>query len=325
MSTLSITSKAVAFGDPTATNNPSRRNFDWSRQYTVSVANPRSFHETIEAGTSKTIFSSTRSTSLDGTSAFSSAASALGGGRYRFTWTGGTNPGLRTDRALTLTGQAVTVTVNADQSANLSLGAGTFGATAVNDIVFIPDVTTGDSASVFNVANVGFWQVIAVLSSTNIQVQRLSGEAFVATGETVTLASNGQLQAFSASGVQAGDKATISAGFAAVTQKTFTVAQVTSTWFEVVSTTAIPAEAGKLPGSAGLVFYPGAKTFLRVEADQECVVQLNGDSGTSIRVSPVAAGDTEQVGWFEKYGPVWSLVVINKAAATLSIDVFSAE
>lgn len=324
---LTILSKAVAFGDQTPNSNPQLKFYDWSKNpQALPVSNPQSFPGSLAAGMSKTIFDATEALTLDNSTAFSVTLSSLdAGSRYRFSWTGGTNPTLRTDRGLTLSGQAVTVVANANNSVNLTLGGGTFGSVVVGDIVYIPGVTTGDSAGPFNPDNEGFWTVLAVISTTDIQLARLPGESYSAAGETQTIASNAQLQAFSAAGVQVGDSVTISAGFSTVNQKTFVIDQITSTWFEVLSTSPLAVESGKMPGTAGIAFYSFSKRFIRIEATEEMVVQLNGDTGFSNRLSPIAPGDLNQVGWFEKFGPVFKLVLVNKASVSVDYAIFTCE
>lgn len=326
---LTITSRALAFLDASATSNPQLKAFDWALGAggirSLSVVDPKTFAGSIAAGASATVFDGTRSTTIDGTSAFTSTLSALdAGSRYRFTWVGGTNPTLRTDRGLTLNAQNLTVVVNADLTVNLSTGGGTFGTVVAGDTVFVPHTTTGDAANVFSTSNAGFWTVLAVISPTNLQLGRPTGDSFEATGETVLLVSNSQLQAFSAAGVQVGDNVTISAGFAATSRRTYTVDRLTANWFEVISSDSIAAESSKLPGATGLVFYTDAKRFLHLEVDQEGIAQLDGDTGETLRLSPIQAGDSKQPGWFEKFGPTHKLVVVNKSTATLNYIAFSA-
>ncbi len=324
---LTIASKASSFNDSSTTNNPQRRFFDWTRELrALVVENPQSYNGELAVGASATIFDGVRATTLDGTSAFTVTLSALdAGSRYRFTWVGGTDPTLRTDRALTLTGQTMTFTVNSNQTVTVTIGAGSMAGAVAGDIIFIPHTTTGDTANVLSTENAGYWQVLAATSATNIQIGRLAGESFEATGEEVVLTSNTQFQAYSSSGVQVGDSVVISAAFATATQKTFTIDRVTSSWFEVLSTTAIPAEASELPGAAGMIFYTNVKRFIRIETDQDAAVQFNGDTGLTVRIAPFQAGDTEQPGWLEKIGPAYKLVLVNKSATSLNYSVFTAE
>jgi hypothetical protein len=323
---LAISNRAVAYSDVEATSNPSLKNFDWALSIkNLSVTDPKSFSGSVPNGSSVTVFDGTRTTTLAGDTAFGVSLSSLDAGtRYRFTWSGGTNPTLRTDRALTLTGQTVTVTQNTDYSVNMSLGAGAFTGVVVGDSVFIPHTTTGDTANVFSTSNAGLWTVLAVISSTNLQLIRPAGASFEATAETVTLSSNSQLVAYSSAGVQVGDNVAISAGFTSSTRKTYTVDKITSGWFEVLSSAAIAIESSKTPTATGMIFYTDGKRFLHLEVDQESVVQLNGDTGENLRLVPVQSGDSRQPGWIEVFGAFYKLVIVNKSSSSVSFVAHSA-
>lgn len=325
MSTLIVSSKAVAHSDTSASNDPRRKHFDWTRERKVDVSNPKSNEEVIPAGGSFTFFNGTVATSIDGSTAFSVTKSSLGGGRYRFTNSGGTAPALRTDRALTLNGQNVTIVDNGDGSASITLGAGTFGGTVAGDSLFLPGPQTGDSTTPFNVLNQGFWVVIAVQSATALQAVRPTGEAFSVAGETVLLTANSQLAAFSAAGVQPGDKVDISLVFSPSTLRTYEIAAVTPSWFEVVSSAVIPLETGKIPTAAGMIFYTEAKRYLSVETDQEIALRINGMTDDKLRVSPFQAGAADQTGWHEHTGPCWSLVAVNKSSQSATVILLTAE
>jgi hypothetical protein len=328
MSHLTISSKAVAYSDPTVTGNPLRKNFDWQRGYAIDVTNPKSMQSEVVAGDSYTFFNGSRTTAIDGTTAFDVTANPALANVYRFTRSAGTVPALRTARTPVLGGApfaTLSVVVQADASVTMQLTDGTWGDVVAGDTVFIPGASTGDAATPIDILNEGLWIVLAVLSSTVIQCGRATGETFSGTSSSVTLTSTSQVLAFSAAGVQLDDSVAISNAFAASTQKTFTVSQVTPSWFEVTSTTVIPLETGKLPTATGMIFYSSAKRFVRVECDQELVVRLNGATTDYLRTSPVDPADTEQVGWFEVFGPVWSLTVVNKSSQIATVDLFSAE
>jgi hypothetical protein len=325
MSNLVVNSKATAFRDATPNNNPQRKHFDWNRGLTASVSNAKVSQETIPAGGSVTFWNGTVSTSVDGTSAFSVTRNVADPSRYRFTSVSGTAPVFRTDRALAFATHNVTITVNPDATATFDVAGSTWGAVAAGDTVFIPGASTGDAAGPFNVLNEGFWVVLAVLSATSIQCQRPTGTDFQGSPETIAVVANSNISAFSASGVQIGNHVEISGGFTTATQRTYTVDRVTPTWFEVISSSPIAIESSKIPTATGLKFYAYTKRFLRLEANQEVVVRLNGATDDTNRVSPIEAGAEEAVGWFEKWGPVWSLVVINKSSQSVTVDAFSAE
>lgn len=325
---ITLSSQALAFNDPTPNSDPQLKSIDWKPNHqALPCANAgRAPFGTLAAGQSVVVFDGTRSLTVDGTTAFSVTLSPLDAGtRYRFTWTGGTNPGFRTDRGLTLSTHTVTFTIGANQVADVTLGGGTFGATAVGDTVLVPGLSTGDSAGPFSALNEGVWVVIGALSSTHLQLARLVGSSFSGTSETQTVTANGQLVAFSAAGVQVGDSLTISAGFPITDQQTFTVDRVTSTWFEVISSLPLATVSGATPGAAGIQFYSTVKRWTRVEVDQQAVVQMNADVGMSNILQPIAPGDAQNMGWSERWGPVYKIVVINQSPSLMNFNVFSCE
>jgi hypothetical protein len=325
---LTIVSQALGFGDPTPNNDPALKYFDWKKNVqALPCANPgRSPPGTLALGLSTVVFDGTRTLTIDGTTAFGVTLSPLNAGtRYRFTWTGGTNPTLRTDRGLTLNTLAVTFSIGANQVADVTLSGNSFGSTAAGDTVFIPGVTTGDAAGPFNSQNEGFWTVLAVLTSTHIQMARAPGTSFSGASETQTVTANSQFVAFTAAGVQPADSVTISAGFPVADEKTFVVDKVTSTWFEVISSLPLATVSGATPGAAGMQFYSTVKRWIRVEVDQQAVVQLNADSTMNNVLIPVVPADINNMGWLEKFGPTYKVTIVNQSASTLNFSVFSAE
>lgn len=226
---LRIVKQIVAFGDGSPTNHPKLRYVDWNRDISdIPVQNPRSEGHTIAPGAEKVIFDGTRTTFIDGTTAFSVALVPGTSDRYRFRWTGGTNPGFRTDRALDLTGATVSVIINQNQTVNLNITAGTptFAGVVAGDTLWIPTIDDGVT-SPFSPANHGFWTVIAA-TSASLTLQRPTDcdfEALTETGVVVTAAN--QVQSFSAAGVQVGDSLDVSLGFAPATLRNFRIVGVT--------------------------------------------------------------------------------------------------
>ena len=255
--TLNVVTKILAYADQQVNSQPRLRFVDWVRDISgIPVRDPLSSGHQVAGQTAVTIFNGTRATTLDGTTAFSVALLPLTeSNRYRFTWTGGTNPTLRTGRGLTPTGILLTLTVNPNATLTVVAASPLFGSVLVGDEVFIPHTTTGDAANVFSVLNAGYWQVLSVTSTTQITLVRPAGQDFEGASEAVTPASNSQLRAYSAAGVLIGDSADITAGFNLGTRKTFDVLAVTDAFFEVLSTTPLATESGITPGATGLVFF----------------------------------------------------------------------
>lgn len=313
-----------AYGEGTATNSPNLKYVDWKRSINAEpVKNPRSEGVTIEPKSEKLIFDGSRTLTLDGTTSLALTLSPLDPSRYRFSYVSGTALGLRTARALVLANNPLTLTALANGSLTVEATEGSpFVAVQVGDTVFVPGASTGDSGLGFNVANEGFWTVIGV-TGARLTLARLPGEDFVGASESVEVLSEGVL-AFSAAGVQVGDKVEISAGFSDPVRSTFEVVAVTSAWFEVVSTAPLAAETAS-PGAAGLAVYTSAKRFVRVEVDQECVVRVNGDTGNSNRVSPWAPADPVRMGEYVKAGPTWALKVYNRSTVPAKVNFISVE
>lgn len=325
--TLKLVSKTLAYADLGETSNPTKRFADWSAQQTYQVRNPKTEPYTIAPGDTLAVFSGVRSTSVANDTEFTLTTSLLSATRYRFTHSAGAAPALRTARAVDLSGVDLTLTVNANSTLTLVADAVTpFSAVQVGDIVFIPGASTGDAASPFDSLNEGYWTVLAVTtSSTTLQLARPLGAGFAAFGQTVTPDDAAEVQIFSAAGVQVGDKVTISVSFVASVQNTYEIVAVNPSWFEVVATQPMPTGITGVPTTSGIVFYTNAKRYVRFQADQECVVRLNGDATDLNRLSPWTAGDMENAAPFEKGGPTWSASVVNKSSEPLNIIFISVE
>lgn len=325
MSALTLILQSLAYDDVGSTSNP--RQVRINRRPNVQnipVDNPATVPVPLAPGASATVIDGVRATTLDGTSAFSLALSSLDPTRYRITWTGGTNPTFRTDRGLTLQTVALTLTVNANLTLTVSAAGSPFSAVQNGDTVFIPGPSTGDAATLFNPLNEGFWYVLTHAAGT-MTLSRAAGTVFSGATETVTPANNTQLVAFSAAGVQAGDTINLSAGFAASADHAYEVLAATATWVEFQSTAPLGPQTGVTPGAAGMVFYTSAKRFFALETDQEIVVQVNGDTGTSRHVVPWVQGDPNFVGLDMLVGPVWKLVLVNQSSVVANVLVVSAE
>ena len=335
MAQLNIHTNILMFADPeTVSSNPKRRNTDWTVDYgQIAVRSPENREYLLQPGETKTIYSGVRTLTSDVTTEYALTLNTYSGGVYRLTNTGGQAPGFRTARALALAGETVTVSVNNNATVDFTLiptSVPTFAAVQVGDTVFIPDVTTGDTASPFNQLNVGFWTVLAIGASgaganRRLTCRRLPGQSFQASAEAVAVVASTEFKAFSSAGVQVGDTVVFDAGFSQVTWGSYSVRTVTADWIEFASGEYLPLEADILPGVTGVVFYSEAKSFLRIEADQRAVVRYNGATDNSNQLKPRVAGDQDKVGYEEKWGPVWSLVIVNLSRTnSMQLQVISA-
>lgn len=323
MSTLRVTTNVIAFSDPEATSQPRMRHVDWLRALVVpGVSNPRSEAYTLAPGEERLVFDGTRSLTIDGTTAFSVALVPGEDITYRIRHTGGTAPGFRTARAFSANGGTIDVVVNTDQTVTMTIAGGTFTGISGGDTLWLPG-SEESVTSPFSVVNQGFWLVMTV-SATVLVLRReedFNGEA--QTGVAITNAN--QIAAFSASGVQEGDKVELVSGFASVNRTTYPVVNVTSAYIDVQTVIPMAAEAGVLPGASGLLVYTNAKRWVRLEADQEVAVKVNGDTSTTQKVSPWIAGDVNGAGDYARSGPTFSLRILNLSQEPASINVVSVE
>jgi hypothetical protein len=329
VSILNSLSTVTIYDDSSTTNSPQQSFVNWKRNVlSMSVNNPTNTRLKVLPGQTLNVFNGTTATLIDGTSAFSISLNPVLTSTYRVLNTGGTAPGFRTARAVTVNGVAITVAINNNASATFTVGAPTFGSVQAGDTIFIPTALTGDSAlnNVFSVLNGGYWTVLSA-TSTVLTVTRPTGQSFSGTAETVTPTNNLHLQAMSASGVQVGDTVEISAGFSPITRQAFVITAVNPSWVEFISTAALPLETGILPTASGMVFYTKCKRFLRIEVDQNVVLRLNGDTSDKLRISTTQLSTGENFGWFETgSGPCWQLDVVNRSTTSiLNIVIMSAE
>lgn len=316
---------ALAYDDLETNSNPQRRFFDWRRDVTgVPVESPQSQRITVDPFTEVTIFNGSRTLGADGLTEFALTVSPLAPTRYRLTWTGiGAAPAFRVDRALALGGGTVTLTLQPNTTVAVvsSLGA-VFGAVVVGDTVLVPGTSTGDAA-LFNPLNEGTWTVLAA-SATTLTLARAAGAVFSGATETVSLTANTQVQAYSAAGVQAGDTLDVVAGFSLAARSTYDIVTATARYIEFFSSLPLPAET-VVPGATALAVYTAAKRYVYVEANQEVAVKLNGATDERVRVEPMLPGDPNGVGWFEKWGPTFSLVVRNRSTTRATVYYATAE
>lgn len=326
MAKMNIYETIQIYSDSSVSSNPQKNIPDYTQNYSlIQVNNPKVNLFQINPMVTTTVFNGSVATTINGTTAFTTSVNPILTNTYRFTWSGGTNPTLKTNRNLALNGATVTAAINNNVLVQFTVSGGSFSGVVVGDTLWLPGPTTGDAFTPFNVLNQGLWTVIGVASSTSITATRLAGLPFEGASETQTLTSNGQFVAFAPTGIQIGNQVNISAGFSAVDFGTFTISNITPAFFEIVSSSPIALENNITPNT-GLVFYANAKRFLRVETDQQAILQLNGDVGTGIALAPIIAGDPNNTSHFEMWGTVWSLTIINKSPGNiLNATIISAE
>jgi hypothetical protein len=219
----------------------------------------------------------------------------------------------------------LTFTVQTNATLTVSSSAPLFAGVVAGDGVFIPHTTTGDLANVINVLNAGYWTVLSVADTQNVTLVRQAGQVFEGTSESVAIISNSQFVAFSSTGIQAGDSMVVSAGFSPAVNGTYSVVNVTDSFVEVVSSSPLPNQVGVTPGVSGMVFYDELRRMIYIESSQEIVVRVNGDTGNFQRVAPVDASDPTKPGVWFKWGPTWSLSLVNIGSTVANVTVIHCE
>lgn len=324
MATLNITNRILAYEDDFVSNNPQKRLFDWSRQLqNIPVENPASEPFKIIPLQQVTLFNGTRTLTADNTTQYSISIVNTATNRYRLKWTGvGTTPAFRTARTVNFASGTVTITPQLNSSVLVTASAGSvFPAVQAGDTVYIPGVSTGDTL-LFDPLNEGFWFVLNA-TSASLVLSRFPGTVYSSKLETVTITSNTQFQVFSSTGVQLDDILCLASGFAVSLLNSYEIVSVTADAVEFVSGTTLPAVAAIIPGSAAVVVYSNAKTYIYLETDQNISVGVN--SLSSFTVEPILAGDPNKIGRFELTSSVYSLVITNKSTQTATIRILSAE
>lgn len=323
MSKLNLIATIVSWDDVDSGNNPALKFVDWHRSVLdIDTEGPQTRGYKIPPGQSLAAFDGTRALTLDDTTALSVGLVLNASDRYRFRWTGGTNPGFRTDRGLDLTGQTVSISINQDATVVFNASSD-LSAVLAGDVLWIPGLDENVS-SPFHEGNQGFWEVLAVQDANNLVLTRNGEFSAYASDVSLSVSAANQVQAFSAAGAQAGDTLVVTAGFAPTTQRTYAVVSATSTYLEVVSSVAIAGQTGIFPRAAGFRLFSDAKRYLRVESDQEVAATLSGEA-TARTIVPWTPGDRSRPGWLEVCGPVYALSIANKSSQTANIVVISGE
>ena len=325
MNLLNSVTHLMAYADSSGqTDNPRQRVFDWNRQISgIEVVNPASDHKVIPVGGSFTLFDGSTSVTLDATSVLSlTLVPGAAGSVYRLSVTSGP-AGFRTARVPTGI-VACTVTINNNAIAVFNFTGATLTGIVPGDIMRINGQVGGDTAPyAFSSENSGRWRVLAV-SGTQISCTRLPCEPFSAMVETVAIATN-DVQFYSADGVQTEDKMDIAGSFSPASWGRFVIQAVTATTIDFMSANPLPLESGIAYVVGTISFFTQSKRLIYIEADQESSVQLDGDTGLKVRISPISPGSPTLVGYFHKWGDTFKCVVVNRSVNPMNIKWISGE
>jgi hypothetical protein len=316
MSKLNFLVFLNAYEDFNPSNDPSRSAFKWNREIDgLCVTNPLSQGFSLAPGETKTLFNGTRTLAQDGTTQYSTTQVPLSTNTYQLNWVGGTAPAFRTART---TGADATTQVTVVQNGPVftftSTGGTPFallsGGAVVGDQVLI--------GNQFNTLNQGTFTLIAVTATSFTLVNQVG----VAEGP-ITLGSGfaSQVQIFSAAGVQIGDTLVISGGFSTVTQGSYPITAVTATYVQFYSTAILPLEGPIM--TEAIAVYSAAKSFIYLEADQNCTVTLNGSNAAQVK--PFIINNYTKPGVFMNSSTIYSMSVTNNSVNPANLYLASAE
>jgi hypothetical protein len=328
MSIVNIFTEILAYNDQAETNNPMLRPFDWSRRiFSLNLKNIASDARVIPAGGSETLFSGLRSSGLNMTSVMNIAVLNGLASTYRFSVSSG-SVAFRANRPIALSALTqIQVSGNNNAVVNFKfLTAESLASVQVGDQLRIKGVKTGDAPGAFNQLNSGLWSIIGKTSDT-LSCVRPVGQNFEFLNESVTLGAGfaTEVMAYSSTGVQVGDKFEIANGFSFATQRSYSVQAVTPTFVDFVSAIPLPEESGVPFTIDSVIFYSNSKRLLYIEADQECVVRLNGDTGNSNKLAPYQVGNDSMVAYFHKFGDSFQCEIQNKSVNPLKITFVTGE
>jgi hypothetical protein len=290
-----------AYSDQNPSNAPSMSNFKWARDINgLQINNAESDSLSLAPGESQSLFNKVRSTSQDGTTQYSIALKPLSTNTYVLSWTGGTAPAFRADRAI---GSDATTQVTVTQNGPVSTYASTAG-TPFN----FASISDGDSVKIgnlFNILNQGVWQVISH-TATSISVINDQG---VSEGP-ITLGTGfaSQVDVFSAAGVQIGDTLNISSGFSPASFGNYAITQVYSNSLEFFFAGVLPQESNIMTQVA---IYEAALSFIYLEADQPCSLIINGVAAGTVR--PFVSDSSTLPGVFVRTDTIYSLSIQNNS------------
>ena len=325
-SIMNVTTTILSYSDNVGnTDNPAQREYDWGRRLMgLSIENPTHKTVKIAPGATLNVFDSVAATGL--TAGDVLTLEFEGDSVYSLTVDSGTGT-FRTARAVTgIVGGPAQV-----QIFNNALARFTFDPGAVltgvipGDIMRIASLNTfDDPAFGFNDLNGGNWIVLAV-NGNAVDVYRGPDQFCDGVNETVPAVLAGDVQFYSATGVQAGDTLSVTGTFSPVAFGQFEVLDVTPTKLYFISTKPLPSQDGVTYIANTISIYGEAKSYIYLECDQSVAVRLNADITDNNIVEPIVAGDPKQVGFLHKTGLVYRIVIVNKSVVPVNVHYFIAE
>lgn len=322
MQFLNILINILGYSDSAQSNSPYLRDIDYTRQLIgIATENSNAQRVKIPAGNSLEIMSINRTLTQDATTEYS--VRFISGNTFRWVFTGGTNPNLKTKRTVPF--DALTqynVTKTGDVVRFTWDGTGTAPDFIANGVVD-GDILNIEESSNFNPSNAGQFTIVSV-ASTYIEVLNENGVA--ETGIAVGALIDGFYSpfiVFDNDGVQNGDQVKItSSAFNVENRGVFTVSVVTPEYFEINNgNPGIPEGSFAIGDADSVIFYSDIYKFLYIESDQKISVRVNGDTSDRIEIEPIVAGDTNNVGMYLQRGSIWKLILANNGNSIANVKI----
>lgn len=319
MSKLNILIGLNGYEDANDTNNPSMNSFKWERSIQgVDISEPQSKKLNLSPEETISLFSGSISTNADATTTFDLSLKSGTSNTYRISHNSGTAPDFRTPRSITYDATTeVSVSKNGKVLTFTSTGGTLFD--LINDGLVVGDeVRVG---SVFNASNQGRYKIIS-LTATSFSVENEIG--VVENNILLDVDFAEQIFAYSAAGVQIGDKVEILDGFSPVTQGTYEITDVTASYIEFFSLDSLPAETNISNNPTAITIYREAKNFLYIEASDKLEITIDSTSTPQV-IEPVFAGKDKQQAFFLYTGTMRSVSIKNLSQSVNSVYYVNAE
>jgi len=307
------------YSDQKANTEPSLNNFKWNREYIgIDIKDPLSESISLAPGASKLLFSGGISTSADSTTTFDIFLRENTTSSYILAHNSGTAPLFRIPR---ISGADATTEVTVTKNAKLmkfeSTG-GTLFDLIVNGVVVGDRIRIGDA---FNSANIGQFTIIA-LTATSFTVVNETGsnESNIVLGADF----KDQIDIYSSSGVQVGDKITIKNGFSPVSFGSYEITDVSHDFIEFHSLNSLPEEYGVSNNPEAISIYRSSKQFVYIEANRSLNIKINGSTITNT-IEPFNVGTSVRPGIFLSKSNLSSIEIENPTTEECSVVYITAE
>lgn len=319
---INVLVNILTYSDTQQSNNPKLRDMDYARKL-IGISTENSFDRRLIVPPSSSIVVATTARALSQDATTQYQVVLYSGNTFRWTYTAGTNPVLKTQR--TLTYDATTefnVTRNGDVVKYQWNGVGADPDFIANGVIS-GDTLHVEASGNFNALNEITLPIVGV-GANYIEVLNDSGvaETGIAAGGLV----GGiyiPIDIFASSGVQIGDEVKISSSaFNIENQGIFTITAVTSQYFELDNgNPGVPEGPFAIGDADSVVFYPSIFKWCYVESDQKVSVRINADVSNNVEIEPISAGDPDQIGVYLQRGGVWKIVIANNGTTPANIKV----